>query len=92
MNHTKVTLFPTCLTQMLTAMGSPICRKPLALANALRKLQIGTREVSLPESSPATSQMFIVNPLIAGALRGIFATPPPTEERIARLQSITLDR
>jgi heat shock protein HtpX len=88
MNHTKVTLLPTCLTRMLTAMGTSSCGKPLARTDALRKIQIGIREVPMP--SPATSHMFIVNPLSANTLRGIFASHLPTEERIARLQAITL--
>jgi heat shock protein HtpX len=37
------------------------------------------------EAHPATAQMMIVNPLSGGGIRGLFATHPPTEERIARL-------
>lgn len=72
------------------ASGAEICGNPLALANALRKLQSGTRAVPMPESTPATSHMFIVNPLSGASLGSIFATHPPMEERIARLQAMAL--
>ena len=37
------------------------------------------------EAHPTTAHMFIVNPLSGARIAGLFATHPPTEERIARL-------
>ncbi len=70
------------------ASGARICGKPLALASALRKLQIGAQAVPLQEATPATSHMFIVNPLTGTAMMKLFSTHPPMEERIARLESM----
>jgi len=39
-------------------------------------------------ASPATSHLFIVNPLSGSSLRHLFSTHPPTEERIRRLVSM----
>jgi heat shock protein HtpX len=69
------------------ASGAKICGNPLWLANALRKLQIGTQRVPL-DASPATAHMFIVNPLRGGGLVNLFSTHPPLEDRIARLESM----
>ncbi len=70
------------------AEGARICGKPLALANALYKLQQGSQRAPMENATPATSHMFIVNPLTAGSLLKLFSTHPPTEERIARLQAL----
>ena len=39
------------------------------------------------DANPATAHMFIVNPL-HGGMSGLFASHPPTEERIARLRAM----
>jgi len=70
------------------ASGARICGKPLALANALRKLQQGASMVPMHEATPATSHLFIVNPLAGGSLRKLFSTHPPMEERISRLEAM----
>ncbi len=67
------------------AEGARISGKPLALANALHKLQLGSQRAPMQNATAATSHMFIVNPLAAGSLLKLFSTHPPTEERIARL-------
>ena len=41
-------------------------------------------------ANPATSHMFIVNPLSGGGLLRLFSTHPPMEERVARLESMRL--
>ena len=69
------------------ATGARICGNPLWLANALRKLEVGSQRVPL-DANPATAHMFIVNPLRGGGLRSLFSTHPPLEERIARLESM----
>ena len=40
------------------------------------------------ESNPATAHMFIINPLHAHAVDGLFTTHPKTAERIRRLEAI----
>jgi heat shock protein HtpX len=68
------------------ASGARICGKPLALANALSKLQMGAQAVPMQEATPATSHMFIVNPLTGRSMLKLFSTHPPMEERVARLE------
>lgn len=74
------------------ASGARICGNPLALASALNKLQMGAKAVPMAEATPATSHMFIVNPLTGGAMLKLFSTHPPMEERIARLEAMALAR
>jgi heat shock protein HtpX len=74
------------------ASGARICGKPLALASALQKLQMGAKTVPMQEATPATSHMFIVNPLTGGSMLKLFSTHPPMEERIARLEAMALAR
>lgn len=70
------------------ASGAKICGNPLALASALNKLQLASQRVPMAEATPATSHMFIVNPLKGASLAKLFSTHPPMEERIARLQAL----
>jgi heat shock protein HtpX len=70
------------------ASGARICGKPLALASALRKLQQASTLLPMREATPATSHLFIVNPLTGGSLLKLFSTHPPMDERIARLEEI----
>lgn len=74
------------------ASGARICGKPLALATALRKLQQAATAMPMREATPATSHLFIVNPLTGGSLLKLFSTHPPMEERIARLEAMTYSR
>ena len=67
--------------------GARLCRKPLALASALEKIQQVSTKVPL-EANPATAHLFIVNPLSAGALVNLFSTHPPVERRIEILESL----
>jgi heat shock protein HtpX len=71
------------------AAGAQISGKPLALASALGKLQEAAQRIPLPVS-PTMAPLAQVNPLSAfrGGLATLFATHPPTAERIARLQQI----
>jgi heat shock protein HtpX len=66
--------------------GAKLCGHPLSLANALRKLDSGSRMLPMQDARPATAHMFIVNPLTSGGLLQLFSTHPPMEERIARLE------
>jgi heat shock protein HtpX len=71
------------------ASGAKICGNPLALASALNKLQLASQRLPMNEATPATSHMFIVNPLKGASLAKLFSTHPPMEERIARLQAMS---
>jgi len=66
------------------AAGAEIAGNPYGLARALEKLGHATRRIPM-DASPATSHMFIVNPLSGRALMNLFSTHPPLEERIRRL-------
>jgi heat shock protein HtpX len=75
--------------------GAFLSRDPDALASALRKLEVASRQVPAPASvSPAEAHLFIVNPMNAlkargrGGIAGLFSTHPPTEDRIKRLEAI----
>ncbi len=69
--------------------GAKICGNPMYLANALKKLHMASQQIPL-QANPATSHMFIVNPLTGGGILRLFSTHPPIEDRIARLQSMRL--
>jgi heat shock protein HtpX len=72
--------------------GARICGNPLALANALKKLQMTSQMVPMQQASPASAHLFIVNPLTGGSLLKLFSTHPPMEERIARLEQMAYSR
>jgi heat shock protein HtpX len=67
--------------------GAHLAGNPRYLASALRKLNAASQQIPM-KANPATSHMFIVNPLRGGGLAKLFSTHPPIEERIARLESM----
>jgi heat shock protein HtpX len=71
-------------------IGAEICGHPLWLAEALRKMAHGASAIDNPqaEDNPATAHMFIVNPLHAHRIDGLFSTHPPIGERIQRLREM----
>lgn len=71
------------------ATGAQLSGNPQALARALMKLQQAAEYVPM-DAEPATAHMFIVNPLNARSLMYLFATHPPVEERVARLQKMAM--
>ena len=73
--------------------GAYLSKDPDALASALRKLEVASKQVPpLRSVSPAEAHMFIVNPMAGlranGGFGTLFSTHPPTAERIARLDAI----
>lgn len=66
--------------------GAEIAGNPLHLAGALKKLHMASQRVHM-DANPATSHLFIVNPLSGGGILKLFSTHPPIEERIARLEA-----
>ncbi|RME98039.1 MAG: protease HtpX, partial [Alphaproteobacteria bacterium] len=67
--------------------GAAIAGNPQYLASALKKLHMASQRIPLA-ANPATSHLFIVNPLAGGGMAKLFSTHPPIEERIARLQNL----
>ncbi|UCE08734.1 MAG: zinc metalloprotease HtpX [bacterium] len=67
--------------------GAEISEKPLGLANALNKLQLGVQKYPMVKANPAHSHLFIVNPFLGG-LQRLFSTHPPVEDRIRRLEAM----
>ena len=68
------------------ASGAEILGDPLPLANALHKLEMGANRAPM-DVNPATSSLYIVNPL-RGGLTGLFRTHPDTAQRIMRLNAL----
>jgi heat shock protein HtpX len=70
--------------------GAEICGHPLWLASALEKIQASAERIDNPqaEQNPATAHMFIINPLHAHAIDGLFSTHPNTANRVARLHEL----
>ncbi len=69
-------------------IGAEICGRPLWLATALEKISGAAQAIDNQpaERNPATAHLFIVNPLHAHKVDGLFTTHPSTAERVARLR------
>ncbi|MDA8368791.1 MAG: M48 family metalloprotease [Nocardiopsaceae bacterium] len=63
---------------------------PVGLANALRKIEVGTRTHPLPAERPllAAGHMMIAHPFPHQGMKRLFAAHPPTSERIRRLRRL----
>ncbi len=70
--------------------GSMISGNPLALASALEKIDHYTQNKVMLEATPATSHLFIINPLNGSSswLKNLFSTHPRTSERIVQLTEL----
>ncbi len=70
------------------ATGASISGNPDGLASALQKMESYARRRPL-QVNEAASHMFIVNPLSARGLSGLFSTHPPIQERVKRLRTMS---
>ena len=69
------------------ATGAAISGKPMALANALQRIEHMAKGVPM-QVSPAASHLAIIHPFSAGGILSLFQTHPPTEQRVAKLRDI----
>jgi heat shock protein HtpX len=70
------------------ATGAKTIHNPLALAQALQKLDEGIKKNPLRFGNKTTSSLFIANPFNAHGLFALFSTHPPMKERIRRLRKM----
>jgi heat shock protein HtpX len=67
-----------------------LCESPHGLADALLRLELAGELVEFV-ASPATEPLYTVNPFEPKGLAAMFATHPPTEERVRRLRELDPD-
>ena len=73
------------------AGGAAISGDPEALASALQKIEAYARGGMVnhqAERNPATSHMFIINPLSGEGADNLFSTHPATQNRVAELMKL----
>ncbi len=74
--------------------GARLTGHPLYLAGALKKLGYYNKKIPMQrvskEAAQATAHLFIVTPLSGGGMMKLFSTHPPLEERIKRLEAMSL--
>jgi heat shock protein HtpX len=69
------------------ATGAQISGNPESLASALLRLEEGAKNHPM-EVNQATECLYIVKPIKAGGIAGLFSTHPPIEERVRRLRQM----
>ena len=72
--------------------GAMVSGNPEYLANALRKLDMYSKRIPMPNVAPATENMFIVSPLVGSKMANLFSTHPSTEDRIRKLEEMKYER
>ncbi len=75
-------------------VGAKIAGRASGLASALARLDGYSRPIPLVQPNPAQNNLFIVEPLAGGgggmSLMNLFATHPPTEQRIRALRALNM--
>ena len=66
------------------AGGAQIAGTPYGLVDALKKLEVASKQIPL-DANPATAHMFIIKPFNVSGMMSLFSTHPPTEARIRAL-------
>ncbi len=71
--------------------GGMMSGDPMALATALQKIEYYAQHRVMSEATPATSHMFIINPLSGAGtwLKSLFNTHPSTADRVTRLEELS---
>jgi len=69
------------------ATAAKYCGTPDGLISGLQKLESWSQRIPM-DASPATAHMFIIQPFSGSSFMKLFATHPPTEERIAALAAL----
>lgn len=69
------------------ATGAKTSGKPWALADALEKLEAGSRRRPM-QVNEGVAHLFIVNPLSGDSLINLLSTHPPIAERVKRLRNM----
>jgi len=69
--------------------GAQLAGDPLALANALHRLEHYNRQIPM-DVNPAREGMFIVSPFSGQTVMRLFSTHPPLEDRIRRLEEMAV--
>jgi heat shock protein HtpX len=72
--------------------GARCSHSPLALASALQKLENNVKYAHMNAENTqqtSTASLFIVHPFTAHSVSSLFATHPPTNKRVARLQELS---
>lgn len=70
--------------------AAELCESPHGLADALLRLELAGELIHF-EANPATEPLYTVNPFEPTGLAAMFATHPPTEERVRRLRELDPD-
>lgn len=72
--------------------GARITGNPLALADALERLERGVANRPMDNLPPVTAPLFIMNPFSPGMMQKLFSDHPPTGERVARLRKLAYEQ
>jgi heat shock protein HtpX len=67
--------------------AAELCESPHGLADALLRLELAGELIEF-RANPATEPLYTVNPFEPTGLAAMFATHPPTEERVKRLREL----
>ena len=70
--------------------AAELCESPHGLADALLRLELAGELVDF-RANPATEPLYTVNPFEPTGLAAMFATHPPTEDRVRRLRELDPD-